>query len=476
MTVQPGPNHWQRLGDALVKRRLALEHWVDKRFGDDVFGQDETVARGFKPDASAIEDAPVPLAANIALYGVLALLVIAILWAIFGSLDRIVVAQGKVATRTPIVVMQPFVTSRIVSVAVQTGDHVAKDQLLVKFDPAFAQADVASLRRKVENLTAQTARLEAQLTGAAFAARPGDSVERFTQAQIFTQESSDYQAEMKQRDSRVAQIDSQIQTDTASLPGIRSQLDMANKVVDMQQRLQAQAAAANLDVMRAQSAAIDAEIRLKNTLGDQQKMQQQRGGAVQERQAFVEKWRSDHNQQLVQARQDLAEASETLNKASRMRDLTEMRAPVAGTVLQVADRSEGSVLREAETLVTLVPDGADLYVEGDVASRDVSYLKTGDKVRVKLESYPFQQYGTLDGVLDVISADSIPMKEGDDQSRLVYRVHVRLLDTPASLAARGINIRPGLVSSAEIKTGRRSIAAYILDPILRTADESLREP
>ena len=90
-----------------------------------------------------------------------------------------------------------------------------------------------------------------------------------------------------------------------------------------------------------------------------------------------------------------------------MHDLTELTAPVDGMVQEVADRSIGSVLREAETLVTLVPDDADLYVEAIVPSRDVSYLKLGDTVRVKLEAYPFQRFGTASGVLTVISPDSI---------------------------------------------------------------------
>ena len=95
----------------------------------------------------------------------------------------------------------------------------------------------------------------------------------------------------------------------------------------------------------------------------------------QERQAYIEKWRSDHNQQLVDARQQLAEATETLSKAHRMHEFTDLTAPADGTMQEVADRSMGSVLREAETLVTLVPDNADLYVEANVSSRDVTYLK-----------------------------------------------------------------------------------------------------
>ena len=346
------------------------------------------------------------ISANAALYVVLTLLVVAILWAIFGSLDRIVVAQGKIATRTPMIVMQPFTTSRILKINVIAGDHVKKGQVLVAFDPAFAQADVVALQHKVATLTAQADRLEAELAGAPFLAQAGGTPEQLQQAQIYQQDMDDYRAELKQRDSRLSQIDSQIQVDAGSISGLQSQVEMANKVVEIQKRLQAQAAAANLDVMRAESGAIDSELKLKNTLGDQKKLADQRAEAVQERQAYLQKWRTDHNTQLVQARQDLSEATETLNKASRMQDLTQLTAPVDGVVLEVADRSVGSVLREAETLVTMVPDGADLYVEANVPSRDVSYLKVGDLVRVKLEAYPFQRFGTANGVLKVISADS----------------------------------------------------------------------
>jgi membrane fusion protein, hemolysin D len=466
----------EKLGDGIQRHWRAMGDWVDRRFGDEEFRGDSEAAHGFKPDAVAIEEAPVPLSAHAAIYVLAALLVVAILWAIFGAVDRIVVAPGKITTRTPLLVMQPFTTSRILQINVKAGDHVRKGQVLVVFDPAFAQADVASLQHKVESLTAQTERLEAELTGKTFTARPAESAERFTQAQIFAHEMSDYQAELKQRDSRLEQVMSQILVDQASIPGIRAQLDMAHRMVAIQQNLRAQQAAAELDVMRAQSSEIDSDLKLRNTMGDVTKLQAQRTETQHERQAFLDKWRSDHNQQLVQGRQELAEASETLGKAHRMKDLTEIVAPVDGIVLEVADRSVGSVLREAETLITLVPDGADLYVEANVPSRDVSYVKVGDVVRVKLEAYPFQRFGTVNGTLDVISADSVPLKQGDAQSELIYRVQVRISDNLRDLALRGIHVRPGLVASAEIKSGKRSVASYILNPILRTADESLREP
>jgi len=436
----------------------------------------ERTANDFKPDAAAIEDAPVPLSAHAALYVTLLLLVSAILWSIFGAVDRIVVATGKIATRTPMVVMQPFSTSRIVDLAVKAGDHVVKGQVLVRFDPSFAQADVSSMQQKAASLSVQIQRIEAQLTNAKFTTNSSDGSERSTQAQIYVHEMSDYEAELKQRDNRLAQIDAQVQVDENAIPGISRQVDMAQKVVEMQDRLRQQNAAAPLDVMKAQSGLIDVQLRLKNTQGDYQKLVQQKAEALHERQAFMDKWRSDHNQQLVTARRDLSDATETLSKATRMHDLTELEAPVNGVVQQVADRSVGSVLREAETLVTIVPDAASLYVEANVPSRDIGYLKIGDRVRIKLESYPFQRFGTLAGELVVLSPDSMPLKDNADQSQMIYRAQIRLDESPQAVAARRIFLRPGLAARAEIKTGRQSIASYILNPILRIEDESLHEP
>lgn len=433
-------------------------------------------ANAYKPDAAAIEEAGVPISAHAALWVVTLLLVTAIIWSMIGKVDRIVVAPGKIATQAPMLVMQPFTTSRVISIDVKPGDHVVKGQVLARFDPSFAQADVSSLQQKVDTLTAQTQRLEAQLNSRPFTANADSSVDRMTQAQIFAQELSDYNAQLSQRTARLGQIESQIQVDDTTIPGQQQQLAMAQRVAGMYDRLQRQQAAATLDILRSQSSLIDAQNRLRATTGDREKLAQQHAETIQERQAFIDKWRTDHNQQLVEARQQLAEAVETLNKANRMHDFTQITAPVDGTVQEVADRSNGSVMREAETLVTLVPDNADLYVEANVPSRDISYLTVGDSVRVKLESYPFQRFGTVSGTLTVISPDSQPLKEGEDQSKLVYKVQVKLNETVQSLAQRNIHLKPGLVSSAEIKTGGQTIAAYVLHPVLKIADESLREP
>src|SRR4051812_3415879 len=102
----------------------------------------DRVGNDFQSDAAAIEEAPVPLSSHIALLITVVLLATAVIWSIVGKVDRIVVAPGKVATKSPMLVMQSFSTARVVDITVKPGDHVHQGQVLVKFDASFAQADV----------------------------------------------------------------------------------------------------------------------------------------------------------------------------------------------------------------------------------------------------------------------------------------------------------------------------------------------
>lgn len=476
MKQNPTPRPRGSAQEKLRKHWRSLDRWIDAQFGSDEANLDQALMNRFKSDADAIEEARVPLSAHAALYSVLTLLIIAILWSILGQIDRIVTAPGKLVTHTPAIVLQPFTTSRILSVAVRAGDRVKKGQLLVSFDPAFASADETSTAQKAHAGGVEIERLEAELTGAKkFDAGEGDP-DRRTQSQIFAQNRAELSAQMSVRDQRINEIDAQIKADNAIIVGLTRQVETAKKIVEIRQRLLDQGAGAPLDVMNAQTNEIDLEGRLKSTTGEAAKLTQQRAETEFERQTVLQKWRSDKNQQLVEARQKVADATQTLNKARKMSDLTELRAPVDGVILEVAQRSTGSVLREAETLITMVPDNSNLYVEANIPARDIGYVKVGQLVRIKLEAYPFQRYGTLDGTLAVVSPDSLPLKDKDDNSQMVYRAQIRLDDVPSKLTDRAINLRPGLVSSAEIKAGKRSIAAYILSPVLRTVDEGMREP
>ena len=160
-------------------------------------------------------------------------------------------------------------------------------------------------------------------------------------------------------------------------------------------------------------------------------------------------------------------------------------------VLEVAKRSVGSVIREAEPLVTLVPADVPLEVEAEIPSRDIGLVRVGDFVRVKLDAFPFQRHGTLSGEIRTISADafthdptqgaqgganSISPDAPRPAAGAVFRTRIRLTGTRLEAVPDGTLLSPGMVASAEIRVGTRSVLSYFLYPVIRALDESIREP
>jgi HlyD family secretion protein len=181
--------------------------------------------------------------------------------------------------------------------------------------------------------------------------------------------------------------------------------------------------------------------------------------------------------------QEIATAVQQLATAERRRALVVLRAPADGVVPELGQRSIGSVAKEAEPLITLVPYGNRVEAEVDVDSTDVAHLRVGDPVRVKLDALPFQRHGTVPGTLRVITENSFQSDKSaaaaaDKQEArpAFFRARaalgaVDLLDVP-----KDFRLIPGMTLAAEIKIGRRSIVSYVLDPVVRLFDESLREP
>ena len=181
----------------------------------------------------------------------------------------------------------------------------------------------------------------------------------------------------------------------------------------------------------------------------------------------------------MRIRGELARVEEALVKAARLAELTVVAAPEDGTVLDVARRSAGSVLREAEPLLSLVPAGVPLIAEVALRSADIGHARIGAPVVVKVDAFPFQRHGALQGRLRAVGQDSSGARLGGDAqgpAAAVHRAHVAL--QPAALARlpEGARPIPGMTVSAEIMVETRSVLSYLLFPLLRGVSESMREP
>jgi hemolysin D len=147
----------------------------------------------------------------------------------------------------------------------------------------------------------------------------------------------------------------------------------------------------------------------------------------------------------------------------------------------------GGIVQPAQALMVVVPDGSEVEVEAQIQNKDIGFVREGQAVRVKLEAFPFTEYGLIDGVIQTISRDAIEMPQQANPNQkdergtrsasggLVYAARIRLSRNTIRLAGRDQLIAPGLAVQAEIKTGERRIIAYLLSPIARSLDEAGRE-
>jgi hemolysin D len=160
-----------------------------------------------------------------------------------------------------------------------------------------------------------------------------------------------------------------------------------------------------------------------------------------------------------------------LNKAQRRLRLTQLRAPVTGTVQQLAVHTTGGVVTQAQPLMIIVPDSAPLEIEARLENKDVGFVHAGQTAKVKVETFLFTKYGLLEGQVLNVSRDAI----ADDKGALNYNLRVALARD--ALVVEGVErtLSPGMAVRVEVKTGRRTVMDYVLSPLKVVVDESLGE-
>ena len=445
----------------------------------------------YLPDGAAIEHAPLPWLARSTLYVLAGLLVALVLWAGFSQVDRIVTAGGRLVTTAPLVVAQPLETAVVRGVDVQVGDRVRAGDRLATLDPTFAAADLADLTGKLAGVEAQIGRLRAELDGSDFtpaANNPDAAKSDFAvQAAILERRRAEYRSRLASLDEKAGQLDSAIAASRRAQAGLAERLAVVGEVEDIRRQLQERQTGSRLTWLEARVERLRIRDELTALQDREQASAHDLRGIQADRAAFIDEWRRKTAEELVEQSRQRATLVEQIAKAERRRSLVTLTAPVDAVVLEVAKRSVGSVIREAEPLVTLVPADVPLEVEAEIPSRDIGLVRVGDFVRVKLDAFPFQRHGTLPGEIRTISADAFTHDAQGAQGAgnpdaprgsagAVFRTRIRLTGTHLEAVPDGTNLSPGMVASAEIRVGTRSVLSYFLYPVIRALDESIREP
>jgi hemolysin D len=406
------------------------------------------------------------------------------------KVDMVVAANGKIITSDSQIVVQPLETSVVRSVAVKAGDRVKAGAVLATLDPTFSEADAAELSAKSRNLDAAYARLAAELAGGEYDPK-GANAEQLTQREIFRKRHEEYIAKLASSVKKAEQYKADLTAHQIATDGLAAQVKLMAEQERMYQGLVAQSLASKIKLLDTSQRLLEAKGRLDTNLGGQQQLAAQIAGALAERDAFIQEWQRKLSEEMAQTRSERDGTAARLSKAQLRHELSMLRAPADATVLEVAERPAGSVMREAETLMRLVPSDVPLIAELQVDTRDVARLHTGDPVTLKFEALPRQQFGMAYGRLRSLTPDVIADQNASEtaenmnapemrtqmrQSAIHYRGRVEVSRAEFHNLPEGFALRPGMRLVGDIKVGRRSVLEYILNPITRVIDESLREP
>lgn len=402
---------------------------------------------------------------------------VAFLIGLFGQLDIVVTANGKFIPNARVKTIQPAITGVVREIRVKDGQRVAAGDLLMKLDTtqAAADADKAHMSRLVAELAA--ARANALLTAQQdnkppVVANVGDAPDtRMLDAQrqaegAWLEYRNQYESEKAELLKRLAQLEST----RAEIAKLVATAPLARQQADSYRGLVAEKYVARNDYLDKEQQALDKE----NELAAQRSHANELVAAIAAQRAQVDatasKFRRNQLDELEKATQLVAQGRNDETKTQTREALMSLTAPVAGTVQQLSMHTLGGVVTTAQSLMEIVPDDA-LEVEARLQNRDVGFVAVGQRAAVKIDAFPYTRYGYMNGTITEVSNDAVQ----DKKLGLTFPVRIRLTTNRIHVDNRWITLTPGMTVTADIRTGKRSVMGYFLDPLMQTARESMRE-
>lgn len=404
----------------------------------------------FLPSALSLQAQPVSPAGRWVARILMLLIATALLWAIFGRIDIIVNAPGKIIPSQRIKTIAAIEVASVRALHVEEGQAVKAGDVLIELDTRESN----SLRDKAM-IDEQAARLQAARSRALIAAInsgnaprlppiSGVPKDRWRDAIAHLRDQwTDYQAKRKQLKDTILRYGE-------TLPLVT------------QQAADYAALAKNHDVAEhAWMEKEQARIEINAQLND----------ARDQKQSLMADTRKTAQDALYEAERVLAESAEDARRAAVHSELLKLVSPVDGTVQQLTVHTIGGVVAAAQPLMEIVPRQDDIEIEALLENKDVGFVHEGQSAEAKIDAFEYVKYGTVTGRVAHVSRDAIQ----DDKKNWNYSVKIRLDQSSIDVDGREVALAPGMTANVEIKTGDRRVIEYVLSPFVRHVRESLHE-
>jgi adhesin transport system membrane fusion protein len=395
-----------------------------------------------------------------------------VVWACYAPVDRIVRAEGRIIASARSQIVQHLEGGIVTELLVREGQAVKAGEVMMRLSAVQAHTSVQQGQSKLWGLKAQHARLSAEAEGLSTIDFPAEIPEQLQKLEVnaFRERSSRSFAEKSVVRQQISQRQSDLAEAKTRAQGLTTELELARKQSALMEGLHRKGAASQMEMLEAQGRAQRLSTQYNDVVGSLTRLQ----SAVAESSARLSesnsRVRADVRTELSQVSAEIARFELAVDGDEDRLARTEVRAPTSGFINRLYFNTIGGVAKPGEPLLEITPSDGPVAVEARVRPDDRASLRPGLQTRVLIGAYDYAVYGSLEGRVVEVSADTVP----DEHGQRFYRVVIQTNSAKGLLAKQ--SILPGMTAHADVVLGQRSVMSYVLSPLLRFTQRALREP
>lgn len=415
----------------------------------------------FKPLLIEIEDKPLNPLGRIILYLVLAIMVFATAWLILAKVDVVVNAQGKVIPSGEIKILKPLESGVVSKIFVKESDRVKKGDILIQIDPTVTDASLSSKQDDLVVIDSDIALLEALISESNLSK---DELNKLNSSQLSLYNSqkqilaSTYESNKAKLNSAKLDIkanESEVNRLSLLLNKEEEAKTRLQKVLDLIAKKEYEEVSKNIINLKEQR-----DIALYRLKESNKKLEE----IIEENQKAIKTIKSSLSKE-----KEKRELSAQINAILFSNKTQQIKSPVDGFVGKLLVHTEGCVVSPNDNLISIVPSDAPLIIKASVLNKDIGFLKLGQEVAVKIDTFSFQKYGLLQGNIIEISKDAIE----DEKLGLIYEIKIKPKSLDIKVDGETKRLEIGMSVIAEVKTGKRRVIELFIYPIIKYMDEGL---
>lgn len=435
----------------------------------------------FLPGALAVQSRPPSPLPRILVGIVLLMFVFLLAWAYWSEIDIMATAEGKIIPTGRTKEVHALQQSRVIAIHVTEGQRVNQGDLLLELDQSLTQADLTKTQQRIayldkqiigyEYLKQEIANVSAEDSALAEAPTPAAKPVKVNIPHWALQLAASFNSQWLGLKASLANKTAEHQLTQTQIRKLETTLPLIQERANNLKALQGKKWVARTRFLEIEQQKLTAEFELKEAKDRLAIVQASIKQLQAQREQLLADTRAQYQQKYLELYQEQSSSTEEWHKAKALNGAQRLYAPVTGTVMQLSVTTLGSVVQAATPLMLIVPEDAPLEAEVLLQNKNIGFVDLNMDTTIKIHTFPFTKFGTIDGTVIQISGDAIEQ----EQQGLLFPVKLQLKQDSLHVGTRLVKLKPGMSLTAEMKTGKRRVIEFFLAPLLRYKDESVRE-